>query len=74
MEDMQKLRKENRERAKWIRERKDKQLKTIRDEKLEKQRKTQRGNAGPEGNSKIPKGADLLIRRRQTCVPFMPNE
>ena len=38
---MQKLRKEHRERAKCIRERKDKQLKTIRDEKLEKQRKIQ---------------------------------
>ena len=36
MEDLQKLRKDNRERAKQIRERKDKQLKTIRNEKLEK--------------------------------------
>ena len=41
MADMQKLRKENRERAKQIRERRDKQLKTIRDEKLKKQRKIQ---------------------------------
>ena len=41
MADMQKLREENKERAKWIKERKDKQLKIIRDEKVEKQRKIQ---------------------------------
>ena len=35
-EDMQKLRMENREWAKRIRERKDKQLKALRNEKLEK--------------------------------------
>ena len=38
---MQKLREENRERAKWIKESKDKQLKIIRDEKVKKQRKIQ---------------------------------
>ena len=38
---MKKLREENRKRAEWIKERKDKQLKTIRDEKVEKQRKIQ---------------------------------
>ena len=43
IEKLKKLRKENRERAKCISKRKNKQLKTIRDEKLEKQRKIQRG-------------------------------
>ena len=41
MADMQKLREENKEMAKQIKERKDKQLKIIRDEKVEKQRKIQ---------------------------------
>ena len=36
MADMQKLREENKVRAKQIKERKDKQLKIIRDEKVEK--------------------------------------
>ena len=64
--DMQKLRKENKERAKWIRERKDKQLKTIRDKKLEKQRKIQWGVQALKEIQKYQKGADLLIKR----VPF----
>ena len=66
MADMQKLREENRERAMQIKERKDKQLKIIRDEKVEKTEKNTMRDAGPEGNPKVPKGADLLIRR----VPF----
>ena len=65
-EDMQKLRMENREWAKQIRERKDKQLKTLRSEKLEKQRKTQRRMQVLKEIQKYQKGADLLIRR----VPF----
>ena len=43
MANMKKLREENRERAKWIKERKAKQLRIIRDEKVEKQRKIQWG-------------------------------
>ena len=39
--DMKKLREENQKRSWWIKERKDKQLKMIRDEKVEKQRKIQ---------------------------------
>ena len=39
--DMRKLREENKKRAERIKERKDKQLKIIRDEKVEKQRKIQ---------------------------------
>ena len=66
MEQLKKLRKENRKRAKHISERKNKQLKTIRDEKLEKQRKIQRGMQALKEIQKYPKGADLLIRR----VPF----
>ena len=66
MEKLKKLRQENRERAKHISERKNKQLKTIRDEKLEKQRKIQRGMQALKEIQKYQKGADLLIRR----VPF----
>ena len=57
---------ENREWARQIRERKDKQLKALRNEKLEKQRKTQRGMLALKEIQKYQKGADLLIRR----VPF----
>ena len=39
--DMRKLREENQKRAERIKERRDKQLKIIRDEKVEKQRKIQ---------------------------------
>ena len=60
------LRKENQKRAKHINERKNKQLKTVRDERLEKQRKIQRGMQALKEIQKYQKGADLLIRR----VPF----
>ena len=53
-------------RAQHINERKRKQLKTIRDEKLEKQRKVQRGMQALKEIQKYQKGLDLLIRR----VPF----
>ena len=66
MADMQKLRKENKERAKWIKERTDKQFKIIRDEKVEKQRKIQWRMQDLKEIQKYQKGADLLIRR----VPF----
>ena len=66
MENLKKLREENRERAKCISERKRKQLKAIRNEKLEKQRKIQRGMQALKEIQKYQKGADLLIRR----VPF----
>ena len=66
MEKLKKLREENRERAKHISEMKRKQLKAIRDEKLEKQRKIQRGMQALREIQKYQKGADLLIRR----VPF----
>ena len=54
---MKKLREENRERAEWIKERKDKQLKIIRDEKVEKAEKNAMRDAGPEGYSKVSKGS-----------------
>ena len=66
MEKLKKLRKENRDRAKHISERKNKQLKTIRDEKLEKQREIQRGMQVLKEIQKYQKGADLLIKR----IPF----
>ena len=66
MEKLKKLRKENRYRARCISERENKQLKTIRDEKLEKQRKIQRGMQSLKEIQKYQKGADLLIRR----IPF----
>ena len=64
--NMKNLREENRERAEWIKERKDKQLKIIRDEKVEKQRKIQWGMQALKEIQKYQKGADVLIRR----VPF----
>ena len=63
---IEKLRKENQERAKHINERKNKQLKTVRDERLEKQRKIQRGMQALKEIQKYQKGVDLLIRR----LPF----
>ena len=63
---LEKLREENKMRAQCINERKRKQLKAIRDEKLEKQRKVQRGMQALKEIQKYQKGADLLIRR----VPF----
>ena len=53
-------------RAQCINESKRKQLKAIRDEKLEKQRKVQNGMQALKEIQKYQKGADLLIRR----VPF----
>ena len=52
--------------AQRINERKIKQLKAIRDEKLERQRKIQRGIQALRQIQKYQKGAYLLIRR----VPF----
>ena len=52
---MERLREENQMRAQHIKERKRKQLKTVRDEKLERQEITER-DAGPEGDSKVPEG------------------
>ena len=66
MEKLKKLRQEYKERAKHISERKNKQLKTIRDEKLEKQRKIQRRMQALKEIQKYQKKADLHIRR----VPF----
>ena len=63
---LNKLREENPMRAKCINERKRKQLKAIRDEKLEKQRKVEKGMQAMKEIQKYQKGADLLIRR----VPF----
>ena len=53
---LEKLKEENQKRAQCIKERKKKQLKAIMNEKLEKQRKTQMGNAGSEGDPEISKG------------------
>ena len=64
--DMKKLREENQKRAQRIKERNDKQLKMIRDEKVEKQRKMQWGMQALKEIQKYQKGADLLIQR----VPF----
>ena len=63
--DMRKLREENQKRAERIKERRGKQLKIIRDEKVEKQRKI-RGMQVLKEIQKYQKGADLLIQR----VPF----
>ena len=64
--DMKKLREENQKRAQRIKERKEKQLKIIIDEKVEKQRKIQWGMQALKEIQKYQKGADLLIQR----VPF----
>ena len=66
MEKLKKLRQENRKRAEHISERKNKQLKAIRYEKLENQRKIQRGIQALKEIQKYQKGVDLCIRR----VPF----
>ena len=63
---MKKLREENQKRTQRIKDRKDKQLKIIRDEKVEKQRKIQQGMQVLEEMQKYQKGVDLLIWR----VPF----
>ena len=56
---LEKLREGNKMRAQHINERKRKQLKAIRDEKLEKQRKVQRGMQALKEIQKYQKGADL---------------
>ena len=66
LEMMKKWREENQKRAQRIKDRKEKQLKIIRDEKVEKQRKIQRGMQALKEIQKYQKGADLLIWR----VPF----
>ena len=63
---LEKLKEENQMRAQHIKERKGKQLKAIRNKKLEKQRKVQRGMQTLREIQKYQKGADLLIQR----VPF----
>ena len=63
MEKLKKLRQENRKRVECISERKNKQLKAIRDEKLEKLRKIQRGVQSLKEIQKYQKGVDLLIMR-----------
>ena len=64
--DMKKLREENQKGVQRIKDRKDKQLKIIRDEKVEKQRKIQQGIQALKEIQKYQKGVDLLIWR----VPF----
>ena len=61
--DMKKLREGNQKRAQRIKERKEKQLKMIRDEMVEKQRKIQQGIQALKEIQKYQKGADLLIWR-----------
>ena len=63
---LEKLKEENQKRAQCIKERKKKQLKAIMNEKLEKQRKTQRGMQALKGIQKYQKGSHLLI----WWVPF----
>ena len=58
---MKKLREENQKRAQRIKDRKEKQLKIIREEKIEKQRKIQREMQALKDIQKYQKGADLLI-------------
>ena len=58
---MKKLRAENQKRAQRIKNRKEKQLKIIRDEKVEKQRKIQRGMQALKEIQKYQKGLGLLI-------------
>ena len=63
---LEKLREENQMKAQCINERKRKQLKAMRDEKLEKQRKVQKGMQALKEIQRYQKGADLFTRR----VPF----
>ena len=64
--DMRKLREENQKRAESIKDRRDKQLKIIRDEKRRETMKNPMRDAGPKRDPEISKEADLLIQR----VPF----
>ena len=63
---MKKLREENQKRAQRMKSRKEKQLKIVREERIEKQRKIQRGMQALKEIQKYQKGADLLIQR----LPF----
>ena len=63
---MKKLREENQKRAQRIKDRKEKQLKIIREQKIEKQRKIQRRMQAIKEIQKYQKGEDLLIQR----LPF----
>ena len=56
---MKKLREKNKKRAQRIKDGKEKQLKIIRDEKIEKQRKIQR-DAGSKGDPKISEGGRFV--------------
>ena len=63
---MKKLREENQKRAQRIKGRKERQLKIVKEERIEKQRKIQRGMQALKEIQKYQKGADLLIWR----LPF----
>ena len=63
---MKKLREVNQKRAQRVKSRKEKQLKIVKKERIEKQRKIQRGMQTLKEIQKYQKGADLLIRR----LPF----
>ena len=63
---MKRLREKNQKRAQRIKNRKEKQLKIVREERIEKQRKIQRGMQALKEIQKYQKGADLLIQR----LPF----
>ena len=63
---MIKLREENQKRAQRIKGRKERQLKIVKEERREKQRKIQRGMQALKEIQKYQKGADLLIQR----LPF----
>ena len=58
---MKKLREANQMRAQRIKSRKEKQLKIVKEERIEKQRKIQRGMQALKEIQKYQKGADLLI-------------
>ena len=63
---MKKIVRGEQKRAQRIKDRKEKQLKIIREDKIEKQRKIQRGMQAVKEIQKYQKGADLLIQR----LPF----
>ena len=58
---MKKLREANQKRTQRIKSRKEKQLKIVKEERIEKQRKIQRGMQAFKEIQKYQKGADLLI-------------
>ena len=64
--DMKKLREVNQKRAQRIKSRKEKQLNIVKEERIEKHRKIQRGMQALKEIQKYQKGADLLIWR----LPF----